>query len=205
MMLQASVPRIREAVRTALRAPGYHGVSPLERFLSWLGDELSRFLDWLFRPLRHLGTHRSVSWAVLIVLLVVLAALVALAAYQSWRRRDRSVAGLRLTTSGRAGRARDPWLAAQELAAGGNFTDAAHALYRALLELGARRGELRLHPSKTAGDYVRELRARSSRMLQRFREFARAYDTVIYGIGSCDRERYERLRTIALAIADADA
>ena len=47
-------------------------------------------------------------------------------------------------------------------------------------------------PSKTAGDYVREVRRRASPIFPSLRDFARAYDIVIYGLGECDRERYER-------------
>jgi hypothetical protein len=83
------------------------------------------------------------------------------------------------------------------LAAAGQYTDAAHALYAALLEGVARREQLRLHPSKTAGDYLRELRRRSSQLVPTFRDFARLYEVVVYGLGSCDRDRYERLYVLA--------
>jgi hypothetical protein len=97
--------------------------------------------------------------------------------------------------------ARDPWLLAQQRAAAGDFTGAAHDLYAAILQAVARRQLVRLHPSKTIGDYVRELRSRASiALLTPFREFARAYEAVIYGTGDCDRDRYERLRTLAGAI-----
>lgn len=102
------------------------------------------------------------------------------------------------------GRARDPWIAAEALAAEGQFTAAAHALYRALLEGVARRERLRLHPAMTVGDYTRVLRSRSSALFTRFREFARSYETVVYGVGTCDRERYERLRELALPLVKAD-
>ena len=101
-------------------------------------------------------------------------------------------------------RARDPWRTAEELAASGNFTEAAHSLYQALLESVARRERVALHPAMTVGDYARTLRARSSALFSRFREFAQSYETVIYGAGTCDRERYERLRTLALPIVQAD-
>ena len=94
----------------------------------------------------------------------------------------------------------DAWAAAQQLAATGNYTAAAHALYAALLDAGARQHQLRLHPSKTAGDYVREVRRRSPPNFPIFRDFARSYELVIYGLGECNRERYERLSSIALPI-----
>jgi hypothetical protein len=110
-----------------------------------------------------------------------------------------SVAGAgwdQLTGGSRA----DAWSAAQLLASRGDYTAAAHALYAALLDAGARQEQLKLHPSKTAGDYVREVRRHASPMFPRFRDFARAYEIVIYGLGVCDRERYERLLSLALPI-----
>ena len=86
------------------------------------------------------------------------------------------------------------------LAARGDYTAAAHALYAALLDAGARQDQIKIHPSKTAGDYVREVRRISSPIFPGFRDFARAYEFVIYGLGVCDRERYERLLSIALPI-----
>jgi hypothetical protein len=94
----------------------------------------------------------------------------------------------------------DPWATAQRLAAAGNYTDAAHALYQGLLRALARRDNLRLHEAKTVGDYARELRARSSQRFTPFREFARTYEVVVYGLGTCDQDRYDRLHRLAEAI-----
>lgn len=105
------------------------------------------------------------------------------------------------TTGGRSGgRTREPWALAQSLAAAGDYTAAAHALYLALLEGLARREQLRLHPSKTAGDYIRELRARSSALLPTVRDFTRGYELVAYGFRECDAERYARLHSLASAV-----
>jgi hypothetical protein len=91
----------------------------------------------------------------------------------------------------------DNWAEAQRLASQGRYAEAAHLLYAALLQSMARRDEVRVHPSKTVGDYVRELRRRSSSFLPRFRDFARSYEVVVYGLGVCDQERYERLYSLA--------
>ena len=101
-------------------------------------------------------------------------------------------------TRGRA--AQDPWATAQELAAKGEFTMAAHALYLALLEGLAAREQVRLHPAKTIGDYLRELRARSSSVLPTVRDFARSYEMVAYGFRECDATRYERLQALAVSV-----
>ena len=98
----------------------------------------------------------------------------------------------------------DAWTAAQQLAASGDYTAAAHALYAALLDAGARQHQLKLHPSKTAGDYVREVKRRASPIFPSVRDFARAYEIVIYGLGECDRDRYERLLSIARPVVTAN-
>jgi hypothetical protein len=97
----------------------------------------------------------------------------------------------------RSADAKDPWALAQRLAAEGRYTEAAHALYGALLARVAARVPLRLHPSKTVGDYARDLRDTAPSVFTPFREFARSYEVVIYGLGTCDRSRFDGL--IALA------
>jgi len=91
----------------------------------------------------------------------------------------------------------DPWGLAQRLAAEGQYTDAAHALYSALLARVSARVSLRLHPSKTAGDYARDLRGAAPSLNGPFREFARNYEVVIYGLGSCDEQRFRTLSQLA--------
>ena len=130
---------------------------------------------------------------------VIVLAILAIARYgQRWylERRYGEIAA----TPGRGGRTQDPWLTAQELAARGEFTMAAHALYLALLEGLARREQVRLHPAKTIGDYLRELRSRSSALLPTVRDFARLYELVAYGFRECDAERYQRLHALASAV-----
>jgi enoyl-CoA hydratase/carnithine racemase len=98
---------------------------------------------------------------------------------------------------GRGGQLRDPRALAKALALEGRYTEAAHALYVALLDRVAARVPLRLHPSKTAGDYARDLRGTAPSVFGPFREFARRYELVIYGIGSCDRSLFEQLLQLA--------
>ncbi|MGH7653408.1 MAG: DUF4129 domain-containing protein [Gemmatimonadaceae bacterium] len=87
----------------------------------------------------------------------------------------------------------DAWREAERLAAAGLFTDASHALLAALLAAFARRGEVRLHASKTAGDYARELARRGSPARSAFQQFRRRYDAVIFGTGACDADEYAAL------------
>ena len=167
----------------------------------------ARFLNVLYRAwlwFRGLAsTDPGLYWVSVIVLTLILAAVVARLA---WIIRARQIRAARLATEGGGGAGitahRDPWVVAQQEAARGNFTDAAHALYLALLEALARRGQLRLHPAKTIGDYVRELRGRSSSAFDRFRDFSRSYEHVVYGLGTCDRERFERLRELAMPMLE---
>ena len=165
-----------------------------------------RWVKDLFSPLGE-ATESSPAlyWSLvvaggLLVLLVIGRAVYLARLRHAGRARDRG--SRQAGTAGR--RPSDPWQAAETLAASGDFTAAAHALYLALLEGIARRERLRLHPAMTVGDYARALRARSSALFSRFREFATSYETVVYGTGACDRERYERLRSLALPIVRAD-
>ena len=175
---------------------------------SWIARQITRFFEWLADLLRHLGGTRhsnpAVFWTVTAMIVVVAVAIAARLAWVSYRRRRQGI-GARQAPGGPAGNAQgDPWTAAQQHAARGDFTAAAHSLYVALLNAIARRGLIRIHPSKTAGDYVRELRARSATVFTRFRDFARAYETVVYGTGVCDEERWETLQRLALPIVQAD-
>ncbi len=114
-------------------------------------------------------------------------------------------AGERLSRRRGAERTLDPWRDAQDLAAAGEFTEAAHALYRALLLRLSARGVVRLHPSKTAGDYARELRRRNVADQAPFQAFRVRYDRLIYGAGSCGADDYAALLHEARPIMDRAA
>jgi hypothetical protein len=99
--------------------------------------------------------------------------------------------------SGRRAPAESAWSAAQHAAATGDYTQAAHWLYAALLQSLSQRERLRLHSSKTAGDYARDLRAKSSPSWSPFRKFVQAFEFVAYGRRECSRDEFERLRALA--------
>ena len=172
-----------------------------------IGESLwDRFWNWMFelltRVFQVVGTSkltRPIIIAILAILAILLVARIAIvvrtAALEQGSRHVRGPFGRRM----------DPWAEAQQLAAGQQYTEAAHALYAALLEGVARREDLRIHPSKTVGDYLRELRRRSSDLIPSFRDFARLYEVVVYGLGFCDRERYERLHALAVGMMMSDA
>jgi hypothetical protein len=193
---------IRRTVESVFGSPAYNGTSLWNRFWEWIGREIGTFFSWLAPAFFALRRSPPLFWAVLIAISLLTAAVVARWLYL-WRART----ALRISGAGwelqRGASRGDAWSAAQQLAARGDYTAAAHALYAALLDAGARQDQLKLHPSKTAGDYVREVRRRSSPIFPGFRDFARAYEFVIYGLGECDRDRYERLLSIALPIVTA--
>lgn len=205
--MQLRLPVDETAIRDTMRAV-FRQAAYAKRQPSWLARKLSDFLEWLARQLDFLrGTRHSspvAYWTVLSIVIAIALAVIARLAWVSYQRRTRGIDARPAPAGPRAGFGRDPWAAAQQLAADGDFTAAAHALYAALLGAIARRGLVRLHPSKTAGDYVRELRARSASAFAGFRDFARAYEFVVYGSGECDRERYERLQALALPIVQVD-
>jgi hypothetical protein len=154
---------------------------------------------WWWTEYIDIPFDREIVRRVLIVV-VGLMAIVSLVRYgHRWYLEHRY--GAVFTSGSRSGgEAREPWALAQSLAAAGDYTAAAHALYLALLDGLARREQLRLHPSKTVGDYLRELRARSSTLLPTVRDFARAYELIAYGFRECDAERYARLHALASAV-----
>lgn len=189
---------IRRAVDAVYRTPKYNRTSMWSRFWGWVGEMLHRLYLWLSPTFGALHRSPALFWAVVIGLALLTAVVISRWLYL-WRARTAVRAGG--TWSAKPGAiAGDAWSSAQMLAARGDFTAAAHALYAALLDAAARQNQLRLHPSKTAGDYVREVRKRSSPAFPNFRDFARAYEFVIYGLGECNRDRYERLLALALPI-----
>jgi hypothetical protein len=164
---------------------------PYQRWLK--ATLLDRLLDWISSLLNRLfSSIRAVPYAKWIILALAVAAVVAIAA-RIWlgseaeerrrRQQARSVRG-----------AGDPWADAERLAAEGKYTEAAQLVYRGLTERLAAADQIRLHPSKTSGDYARELRTRGFAAHNEFRQFGRRYDHVIFGTGTCDAVTYAALR-----------
>lgn len=196
----ASDSAIRAATEAIFRDPAYRPAGPSARVWQWLFGQLGELLAALLPAWRAVRANPVLYWSLLAILTLLALALLArlTAAYLPGQSETAHLPG---GTARRGGR--DPWLAAQEAAGQGDFTAAAHALYLALLEAAAHRGAIRPHPSKTAGDYVRELRSSGSALLAPFRDFTRSYEVVIYGHGWCDGARYEHLRAIALPLLRA--
>ena len=68
----------------------------------------------------------------------------------------------------------------------GRYEEAAHTLYRGVIMSLGKAERLRVDPSKTSGDYARELRRRGAASLNPFRAFTRRFDVVVYGHGRAD-------------------
>jgi hypothetical protein len=135
-------------------------------------------MDWfsrLMKALRHAPSMRTIAliFVGLIVLFVVVHTLVA-----SRARRNEEATGARRR---QAGTLEDPWRAAEALAAENRHEEAAHALYRGVLLSLSRLERLRLDPSRTSGDYARELRRRGSASAVMFRSFTRRFESAVYG------------------------
>ena len=184
---------IRDTVAAVFSDPAYGRPSLLRR----IGEWLLNWLGWVLSRLNPNGLPTSVFWILATVCGLIVIAIFARVGYQLYTARQQRALD---AGGGRGDAIADAWVLARQHAARGDYTAAAHALYAGLLQSFARNGEVQLDDAKTIGDYIRELSARSSAQLSRFREFARSYETVIYGLGFCDRERFERLEMLASRI-----
>lgn len=204
-MLQAPAvvpePDIREAVERAFHGKSQAPQPWLSRLWEYIYELWTRFWHQVGLGERTIHASRPVEALILVIVLVAVVAVLARTMWV-WRARG-DVVGPGGIAGGSLLRG-DPWAQAQALAAAGDYTAAAHALYATLLEHAARRQQVRLHPSKTLGDYARELRARRSRLASGFRDFAADYESVIYGEQQCDADRYGRLFALATPMLRAD-
>ncbi len=184
---QLSQRAIADTVTVVFLDPAYatKPLSMLEIALRWIGrliDSIFEFLskDSVFGP--------YIRWA-LIVVAAFLIGRILLAILVHYRPRTFGI-GTRFSTQ----RYEDPWKVAQRYAAAGDYSNAAHALYFAAITSLARSGQVAIDESKTAGDYLRDLRGKPTR--QPFADFARMYEFVMYGVGSCDSMQYQTLHTL---------
>jgi hypothetical protein len=165
--------------------------SLLDRAFLWIAQAVERLIDYI----RHLPASRTIG---LTILGLIVAAIIARLVISSLAR-DASAPRARRARGG--GADEDPFAAAERLAAEGRFEDAAHALYRGVLLSLAHSDRVRLDPSKTSGDYARELRSRGSSSYQPFREFSRRFDVAAFGFGARDAALVDDLRRLASPFA----
>jgi len=182
---------IADTVAAVFRGKDFAGrgtVSLGELIAQWIWNLMLRFFGFA-------QSHPAVGLVIRIALGLILLGFLARIVYGLVARfAPSAIGGLRSDPGRRA----DWWSTAQELAARDDYTGAAHALYLALIGSAARRGLVSLHESKTTGDYLRELRRKPDSFdLPRFTDFTRSYETVIYGIGTCDRDRFITLNALA--------
>lgn len=179
---------IRDTIASIAQAPEYSrdvGQSLMSKGLRWFWQQILNFFDFV--------SHTEYGRAITIALVLVAVGLVIARLIIGVRadRLTRRPIGVRSAGVGGAIQISD----AERLAASGNYTAAAHALFSSLLVAGAARGEFRVHPSKTTGDYVADLRRRRTDWLRPFQSFRSRYDRVIYGDMQCSAEDYQALMT----------
>lgn len=181
-----TVPAVHDTVAAIARQSAYErtvGESAMQRIMQFIG----RMFQAMYEFFRGSETGRHVTLAIVVLLVAGIAVrfvLSALAARNDVVAADAGPARARTA---------DAWRDAERLAARGQFTEASHALLLALLTVFAQRGDVRLHASKTAGDYARELARRGSPARGPFQQFRRRYDAVIFGVGICDADEYAAL------------
>jgi hypothetical protein len=195
MMLQV-VPRVwspdavHDTLQAVVRGAAFRRsleTSVAERLLQWLSESLSRVAHFL----RGAPSARTLALGVVAALVLVVVVRLVVAA------RARDADALATARGGRIGVMEDPWSEADRLVADGRFEEAAHALYHGVLSGLARRERLRLDPSKTSGDYARELRRRGAPSYAAFRTFVRRFDVTVYGYGGCTAQSLAELRRLA--------
>jgi hypothetical protein len=198
-MLQGVEPwsagAIHDTVGALLRDPAYQ-----RSFWSSLGGralmELARLVMWLMDAVRGIPGGRATVLTILALVLLLIIGRFFLSAEWSddvlFRRKGSGLRAFRV----------DPWSESERLAAAGDFMGAAHALYQAVLRRLAASERVRLHASKTSGDYARELRRRGSPLAASFQRFGRRFDRIVFGAGVCTADDFAALRADDVAIPD---
>ena len=182
---------VHDTVQAVVRDPAFRRSlrrSLADRVLLWVTDILAR----LARRFEHGPSLRSIGLGIALLLVVF----VVVRAVASYRARNDQYGGSTRKRRGVA-IAEDAWLAADALAKGGRYEDAAHALYRGVMQAIGQRERLRLDPAKTSGDYARELRRRGAPSLPPFRAFIARFDSVVYGHRPADAAALAELQALA--------
>ncbi|MBX3132879.1 MAG: DUF4129 domain-containing protein [Gemmatimonadaceae bacterium] len=181
---------IRDSTAAIVEGLGYQRnvtQSLFSRFADWGIAQLLRVLDVL--PNVKLGPWLLIGLVILLIVLVVIRSVVNLRAEREFRvSAPGTVRGTTRT---------DPSREAERLAAAGAYLEAAQQLCAALLVASSRRGEITLHPSKTTGDYAREMKRRGVPAARAFQGFRARYDRVVYDLQSCTAEDFAALRAAA--------
>ncbi|MDQ6610911.1 MAG: DUF4129 domain-containing protein [Gemmatimonadota bacterium] len=187
---------IRDTVAAIGRQAAYQrefSTSLWDKILRWI---FQRIAD-LFAAVSQLQYGRLILYSLLVFAVLLIVARLALGIKAE--RNSRTVVRRPGLSVGAASLMAD----AERFAAEGSYTRAAHLLFSALVTAGAARGELRLHPSKTTGDYARELRRRNATWYNPFQQFRSRYDRVIFGNTECTADDYDALRQVVRGVLSA--
>ncbi len=186
-----STSAIHDTVAVIARQPAYSTSirqSLLGRLFRFLFDRLRDLRGVLHNSL---GARLTVILAVALIVIVIVARIVVARRLDEQRARVRGARGL-------GGGARtDYWSMARELERAGDHAAACHTLYAAVLDALARGGAVRFHPSKTSGDYARELTRRGAPVAAPFATFARHFEHVVFGTDVVTSDDFERLSAAA--------
>jgi hypothetical protein len=192
-----SAEQVHDTVAAIVRQPEF--ATPLRQSLAgrvfrYVAQQIGTLIDLL----RGSPSSRIIAiTAVVLIILIMVARIIVV------RRVDAAGVLANDGSNGQRHRRRDAWSEAQARAAAGDYEAATHLLYAAVIEALARAGAITHHPSKTSGDYARELMRRGAAGSRDFRSFAREADRVIFGSLRLTAEDYERLATTAVRIAGA--
>lgn len=167
----------------------------------WLREGWQRLAEWvasLFGGIRLGGDGVSILGAIAVVVFVALAVVLALRLIRMretwWPERGIAPA---MSPVGPVSRSAAEWHAhARRLAEAGRWRDATLALYQALLLGLEARGVVRYDPSKTPGDYRRELRGQDATR-RRFDAFVTTWEPAAFGHRPVDAAAFARLDTLA--------
>lgn len=195
MIAQWTPAQVHDTVAAIVAQRAYRAErqSLLMRLLHLIFDKINALLD----AVRGSLNAKVVIGLAVIAIVLIIGARVAIDR-RAAARRARNPSRLR----GGEGR-RNAWAEARTFADAGNFTEASHALYSAVVEALTVAGVVRYHRSKTAGDYARELRRAGSPIAADFRSFGRSFDRVAFGQSPVSREDYDGLATLAERIVGA--
>jgi type II secretory pathway pseudopilin PulG len=164
---------------------------------------LSRAMDWLGNLIRDLFQRATASRGTYIVALGVIAVIAITAIMRAIvLARARRRAALERESEVTAAQLQAE---AKGLAEQGAYPQAANVLYTAVVMRLTELKRVRRHPSKTVGDYWRELRSVGDDQTAAYAAFARVYEIVAYGDKLCDASRYAHLEQLSASILTPSA
>jgi hypothetical protein len=98
------------------------------------------------------------------------------------------------------------WRQADTLAGDGHFRDAVRVLYLAVLALLHRQRLIRFEPTRTNGEYVRQVRLSEQappELHEPFEQLTHLFETAWYGERPCESGDYRACRALADAMQQA--